>query len=366
MFLRRPGDLISKQEIMAAVWPDTLVEEANLAVQISTLRRVVDQDRTRESCIQTVTGRGYRFVAVVTRSSAGEFGSASGAVNDTPQGEEAAPTPALPEPRRSARAYLALLVAALVATGAITAWIGNYGGFRGDNARPRLSIVVLPFVNLNSDPEQEYFADAITDDLTTDLSRISGSLVIAHNTALTYRTKPEAVTQIGRDLDVRYVLEGSVRQMGDQVQVNAQLVDTQTGVHVWAERFDTDRGNLAAAQSEITGRLARTLDLELAEAVGRRIEQEKRVDPDVHDLAMRGWAMWWRPFTVENRQEATRLFDRALQIDPGFTDAKIGSATVLISTLGLGLSPTPGQDAMRAERLLLEVIAEERQQFTRS
>ena len=137
---------------------------------------------------------------------------------------------------------------------------------------PRLSIVVLPFANLGSDPEQEYFADAITDDLTTDLSRISGSVVIAHSTAQTYREKAVDVRQVGHELDVRYVLEGSVRRMGDQVEVNAQLVDTDRGAHVWADRFETDRHNLAEAQSEITGRLARTLHLELVEAAGRRIE----------------------------------------------------------------------------------------------
>lgn len=249
-------------------------------------------------------------------------------------------------------------MAAVAGAGGTAAWIEGHGWFHGDT-RPRLSIVVLPFANLSSDPEQEYFADAITDDLTTDLSRISGSLVIAHSTALTYRTKSVDVKQIGHDLDVRYVLEGSVRRMGDQVQVNAQLVDTETGVHVWADRFDTDRRNLAVAQSEITGRLAHTLDIQLAEAAGRRIEQEKRADPDAEDLAMRGWVMWLRPFSVETRQEAARLFERALEIDPHSIDAKIGTATILTSTVGLGLSRAPQLDAMRAEQLLLEVIAED-------
>src|SRR5438105_649630 len=155
---------------------------------------------------------------------------------------------------------------------------------------PRLSFMVLPFANLSSDPGQEYFADGITDDLTTDLSRISDSFVIAHNTALAYKGKPVDAKQVGRALGVRYVIEGSVRRTGNQVQVNLQLIDGETGAHLWADRFDTDRANLLEAQNEITGRLARTLNLELVEAAGRRIEQEKTVDPDARDLVMRGWA----------------------------------------------------------------------------
>src|ERR1700736_4481495 len=139
---------------------------------------------------------------------------------------------------------------------------------------PPLSMVVLPFANLSNDPDQEYFADGITDDLTTDLSRIQDSFVIARTSAFTYKGKPVDVRQIGRELGVRYVLEGSVRRSGEQVQVNVQLIDAENGAHVWADRFDTDRANLTKAQDEITGRLARTLDHQLVEAVGRQIEQE--------------------------------------------------------------------------------------------
>ena len=125
---------------------------------------------------------------------------------------------------------------------------------------PRLSIVVLPFTNLSKDPEQKYFADGITEDLTTDLSRIGGSFVIARNTAFTYEGKPVDARQVGRELGVRYLLEGSVRRSGDRVRVNAQLVDAETGAHLWAERFDRQIGDLFDLQNEITGRIASTVD----------------------------------------------------------------------------------------------------------
>jgi TolB-like protein len=143
---------------------------------------------------------------------------------------------------------------------------------------PRLSIVVLSFTNLSNDPEQEYFADGVTDDLTADLSRIAGSFVIPRNSAFTYKGKPVEVRQVARELGVRYVLEGSVRRSAERVQVNVQLIDGESGAHVWVDRFDTDRRNLAEAQSEITARLARTLNIELLHDVGRRIELEKAAD----------------------------------------------------------------------------------------
>jgi adenylate cyclase len=221
---------------------------------------------------------------------------------------------------------------------------------------PRLSIVVLPFANLSSDPDQEYFVDGITDDLTTDLSRISHSFVIARNTAFTYKGKAVDAKQIGRDLGVRYVVEGSVRRGGDQILVNVQLVDAESGAHVWAERFETDRRNLAEAQSEITGRLARTLNLQLVHDSGRRVELDRAVDPDTRDLVMRGWSWYYRPISPATLQEARRHFERALEIEPRSVDARIGLAQVLLGNINLGWSSSAQQDQARAEQLILEAL----------
>jgi adenylate cyclase len=224
------------------------------------------------------------------------------------------------------------------------------------NPAPRLSFVVLPFENLSKDPDQEYFADGITDDLTTDLSRISGSFVIARNTAFTYKGKPVDVKQIGHELGVRYAVEGSVRRSGDQVQVNVQLIDAESGAHQWADRFETDRRNLADAQSEITGRLARSLNVELVRDVGRRLEQENEINPNARDLVMRGWAQWYRPRTIANSQEAQQTFEQALALDPRSVDARIGLATVLATTVSNGWSSSVQQDQARAEQLLLDAL----------
>jgi TolB-like protein len=210
---------------------------------------------------------------------------------------------------------------------------------------------------LSNDPEQEYFADGITDDLTTDLSRISGSFVIARNTAFIYKGKPVDAKQIGREFGVRYVIEGSVRRLGDSVQVNVQLVDAESGAHLWADRFDTDRANLAKAQSEITDRLAKTLKVELRTAAGRRIERERAIDPDARDLMMRAQARLLRaPLSAAAVQEALQLNERALEIDPGLIDAKIGIAANLVMNVANGWSTSVQRDEARAEQLSLEAF----------
>jgi len=221
---------------------------------------------------------------------------------------------------------------------------------------PRLSIVVLPFANLSNDPDQEYFADGITDDLTTDLSRISDTFVIARDTAFNYKGKAIDVKQMGHELGVRYILEGSVRRAGDQVQLNVELIDAENGAHVWADRFETDRANLTKAQNEITGRLARTLHLELLEAATFRVEQDNAGTPDARDLVMRGWAWFYRTASVANREEARRAFELALQIDPGSVGARVGIASTLVSNLLEGWSNFVQEDQTRAEKLLLEVF----------
>ena len=156
------------------------------------------------------------------------------------------------------------------------------------SAPPRLSIVVLPFANIGGDPEQEHFVDGVTESLTTDLSRIRGSFVIGHNTAFTYKGKAVDLKQIGRELNVRYVLEGSVQRGGNRMRVNVQLIDAETGNHLWAERFDKPLADLFDTQDEIVARLAGALNAQLVAAEARRAEQA--TNPDSMDLYFQGLA----------------------------------------------------------------------------
>ena len=189
---------------------------------------------------------------------------------------------------------------------------------------PRLSIIVLPFVQIGGGPEQESFADGVTENLTTDLSRIRGSLVIGRNTAFTYKGKAVDLKQIGRDLNVRYVLEGSVQRSGNRMRVNVQLIDAESGAHLWAERFDKPVADLFDMQDEVVARLASELNAELVAAEARRAEQAP--NPDSMDLYFEGLAWFSKGFTPDNVARARGFFDRALSVDPGNADALVWSA----------------------------------------
>jgi TolB-like protein/class 3 adenylate cyclase len=191
---------------------------------------------------------------------------------------------------------------------------------------PRFSMVVLPFANIGGDPAHEPFVDGVTESLTTDLSRIRGAYVIARNTAFTYKGKPLGVKTIGRELNVRYVLEGSVQRAGDRMRVNVQLIDAETGSHLWAERFDKPQADLFDMQDEIVARLANALNTELVTAEARRAEQAPK--PDSMDFYFQGLAWLNKGRTTANVAQARSFFDRALAIDPDNVDALVGSARV--------------------------------------
>jgi TolB-like protein/class 3 adenylate cyclase len=193
------------------------------------------------------------------------------------------------------------------------------------SAPPRLSIVVLPFANISGDPQQDYFVDGVTDSLTTDLSRIANSFVIARNTAFAYRGKPLDVKQIGRELGVRYVLEGSVQRGGNHMRVNVQLIDAATGNHLWAERFDKSVADLFGMQDEIVSRLANQLRAELIAVEAQRAEKE--TNPDSMDLYFQGVA-WFNQQSPTAYAQARIFFERAVALDPGNIDALVGTARV--------------------------------------
>jgi TolB-like protein/class 3 adenylate cyclase/Tfp pilus assembly protein PilF len=194
-----------------------------------------------------------------------------------------------------------------------------------DQGLPSLSIVVLPFSNMSGEPEQEHFVDGVTDSLTTDLSRISGSFVIGRNTAFTYKGRHVDLKQIGRELNVRYILEGSVQRAGSRMRVNVQLIDAETGKHLWAERFDKPIADLFDMQDEIVARLANTLGPQLFAAEARRAEQKPK--PDSMDLCFQGWAWRNKGITADNLARSRRLFEQAAALDPANVFAPIGLAS---------------------------------------
>jgi adenylate cyclase len=254
-----------------------------------------------------------------------------------------------------------MAAALLTLLGAGAAWwmvSPFFPGQRADSTEaPRLSIVVLPFTNLSGDPSQDYFADGITEDLTSDLSRIAGSFVISRNTAFTFKGKAVDARQIGRELGVRYVLEGSVRRMGGTVRVNAELIDAGTGAHLWSEQMDVDQHAVATSQDNlgIANRLARMLSVELVNVEGRRVP---RANPDAVDLTMRGWSvLYGGPTNKDDVQRFVTLFEDALRIDPANGQARVGLAQALIIIYRNRWDPQPAQVLARADEAATRAIS---------
>jgi DNA-binding winged helix-turn-helix (wHTH) protein/tetratricopeptide (TPR) repeat protein len=259
------GELVTKQALMDAVWPGTTVEDANLTVQISAVRRILDDGCLGDSRIQTVIGRGYRFVVPAETT------------------ETAKPS-----------------------------------------GRPRLSIVVLPFGNLDGALSSDGLAGSITQSLTTELSRLEDAIVIA-------RGETGDLRQICEESGVRYAVDGSIRVIGDVARINVQLISTETGLHVWSDRFDQELGNLAEAEDFIVRRMALGLRIAVVEDESRRGLQERPDTPDALDLVLRGRSLIFQPTHPDRHARAHQLFEDACRLDPKSVAALTGLADVLNS-----------------------------------
>ena len=256
------SNLVLKEEIMDAVWPGTAVAENNLTVQISALRRVLDHGRAGGSCIQTIAGRGYRFAGAVSRA-------------------PPAAAPALPD---------------------------------------KPSIAVLPFQNISGDPEQEYFADGMVEEIITALSRIRWLFVIARSSSFAFKGQPIDLNQVGRELGVRYLLEGSVRKARQRVRIAAQLIDATTGAHLWAERFDGSLEDVFDLQDKVASSVAGVIEPTLQAAEIRRASERPTGDLTAYDLYLRALSDWG---SREKHRfvRALDLLRRAIQRDPQYGPA---------------------------------------------
>jgi len=355
ILVERAGDLVTRDEIIAAAWPGVVVEDNNLNMQIAALRRTLDDDGTATSCIQTVPRRGYRFVALALRERRPPPAAAQ--LADPPKLDPAAhlSPPHEQSGYQRRRALIAWAAGALILLAAATTAWQLKTRWSGDAvAAPRLSIVVMPFANLSGDTAQQYFADGITEDLTTDLSGLADMLVISRNTAFTYQGKAVSAGRIRNELRVHYMLEGSVQRSGNQVRINVRLIDTATDTNLWAEQFDRNIGDLLALQSEITGQIAIALDVKLIVSEAARPTEH----PDALDHIFRGRAAMYRPASRQNFAEAIGEYEQALALDPHSVEAQSRLASALSTRLLDGMSDTVDADSDRAKHLIRQALAE--------
>src|ERR1700733_6695533 len=263
------GNPISKDRLIQSAWPGLAIEESNLAVQISALRRVFAEEPGGDSWIETLPRRGYRYVGPV-------------AVKEQEnQGATGNEQPALAPPDKP-------------------------------------SLAVMPFTDMSGDPEQEYFAHCIVEDIITGLSRIKWLFVIARNSSFIYKGQAVNVGRVGRELGVRYVLEGSVRKVGERVRVSGQLVETETSVHLWSERYDRRLEDVFALQDEITLNVVGAIEPSLREAEIERIKRKRPENLDAYDLVLRALP---HVFLPEEAAKAVPLLERALPLEPDYAGA---------------------------------------------
>jgi TolB-like protein len=276
--VRRKGSLATKDELLAEAWPGTVVEENNLQVQISTLRKALGDDPDGARYLLTVPGRGYRFVAPVEVAA----DSSHGPPNPTDAHLSDAPA-RLPLPDKP-------------------------------------SIAVLPFTNLSGDPEQEYFADGMAEEILTALARCTWLFVIARNSSFTYKGRAVDVRQVGRELGVRYVLEGSVRRAGSRLRFTGQLIDAMSGAHIWADRFDGELNDVFDLQDRITENVVAAIEPKLQLAEIERLKHKTSADLNAYDHLLRAQQFEYE-FTEKSVEKALHHLKQAIEIDPTYAPA---------------------------------------------
>jgi TolB-like protein/DNA-binding winged helix-turn-helix (wHTH) protein len=342
--------VVGKEEIIATVWRGLAVEENNLAVQISALRRALAEHAEGQTIILTVPGQGYRFVGKLCPSGRPQTPAPAA----TPPPVVMLPPVLTPPPRPGppARRIWPWAAAAVAAMAAALGW----QSLRMAEA-PRLSIAVLPFRNLSNDRSQDYLADAISDDLTTDLAHLPGSVVIARESSDVYKGHAALAEQIGRALKVRYLLEGSLRPVENTFSVNAQLIDASNGSHLWATQFAAPRDRLQDAQTMIVGSIASALHVKLMEIESERSLRERPKSPDVKDLYMQARSLHDRATSLADLSAAQKLLEQAVARSPGYTAAINELSVVLLDKVSLYDDPNDDADFASARRLTATALA---------
>jgi TolB-like protein/Tfp pilus assembly protein PilF len=268
LLLEKAGAPVSKDDLIEAAWPGLAIEDSNLTVQIASLRRVFEDTAQGANWIETLPRRGYRYIGPAV------------ATSDPPAEAGAQPPPALALPDKP-------------------------------------SVAVLPFANLSGDPEQDYLADGVVDDIITGLSRIKWLFVIARNSTFTYKGRTTDAKQVGRELGVRYLLEGSVRKAGDRVRIGGQLIDAATGAHVWAERYDRRFDDIFALQDEIALSVVGAIEPSLRRAEIERVKRKRPDSLDAYDLVLRSQADVYSGMP-DQVTKALPLLESALALEPSY------------------------------------------------
>lgn len=305
--------VVGKDELLQALWPGVVVTEESLTRCVSDIRHALGDEG--QQIIKTLPRRGYMVAAPISMA-------------------DAAAPPAGRAPAAQRRRWPAIVAVAVSMMVLAAAWVAWHGGPAPEEGPPRLSIVVLPLAVRGGERAQEDLAAVLTDEITSDLSRIRESFVIGRGSAESYRGKVLDARQVGRELGVRYVLEGSMARLGDTVRLALRLVDAQTARVLWSEAIDGRIDDLAALHAAVTGRVARSLETGLVQAEADRLARRRPVDIGAQDLVVQAWAAMTRPRTPEAVAAARAQLERAVALDPESASAWTWLATTYMDDVG--------------------------------
>jgi len=336
----RPGQVVSRQELEEQVWAGTVVGYDAISNAIIKLRKAFGDDAKHPEIIQTIPKTGYRLIAAVEVR-----GNTRAASRVTPDSENPDHPVANAQNSRSSRRkfVVAVITPLLLVVAVVSIWLQPWVTRVEPASVKRMSlplpdrpsIAVLPFNNMSSDAEQEYFVDGITEDLITDLSKLSGLFVVARNSVFTYKGRVVKIRQVAEELGVRYVLEGSAQRSGDQVRINAQLIDALSGGHVWAERYDGKLDDTFSFQDQVTNGIVGQLAINLSLEEDASIKGVKTAYSEAYDLFVKGWGHY-RAGSAKDFAIAAEYLELAIKKDPGLVRAQAAIAAVYWSILSKG------------------------------
>ncbi|WFU42790.1 winged helix-turn-helix domain-containing protein [Bradyrhizobium sp. CB82] len=304
--IERAGTPVSKDTLVEATWPGLAIEDSNLTVQIAALRRVFNEAAGATDWIETLPRRGYRYVGPPVAI-------------ETPPGETSAPTPV---------------------------------AFTAAN---KASVAVLPFANLNNDPDQEYFADGMVEDIITGLSRSKLLFVISRNSSFTYKGRAVDIKRVSRELGVRYVLEGSVRKAGKRVRVTGQLIDASTDAHIWADKFDSDLEDIFDLQDRLTSSVIGAMSPQLERAEIERARRKPTENLQAYDYYLRSKFSIYQ-WTRKGSDEALRMTKLAIALDPAFAVAYASGANIFGQRKGFGWTEDAAKERAESRQLVERAV----------
>ena len=342
LLVENRGHLLKKDELIERVWPNTFVEEANLAQNVSALRKALDDRNGGAQYIETVPKGGYRFTATVE-----DHTPAAGV--ESPAAEPPSSRPASRFARRYVLAFLAIAAVAVTLLLAVQRGLLRWRWSDAASVLPIQSLAVLPLHNLSNDTEQEYFSDGMTDELITEISKFARLRVISHSSVERYKERKRPLAEIAGELGVDAVVEGTVMRSGNRVRITARLIDARSDRNLWGQSYERDLRDLLTLQNEVARQIATAVGINLTAGERARLASSREVNPDAHEAYLRG-IFYWRQLSCDGFKKGLAYFEQSAAKDPHYASAHLGIGQSHSIMVDWGCTPQPAYEALRQSK----------------